>query len=100
MTFSNSPDQKFFNEQNHFIISQIIQKRKAQSITQAELAAAIEISEEEYASYENGINHMSASVLFLVSTILDGNPLSLLEEVAQISDFKVVNKNSARLAVI
>jgi hypothetical protein len=43
---------------------------------------------------------MSASVLFLVSTILDGNPLSLLEEVAQISDFKVVNKNSAILAFI
>lgn len=81
MAHSHTDFDQSFDEVNTLLIARMASRRRELSITQEEIAEAIGISEEEYSFYENGVEPMPASVVFLASIILDGDPLAFINEV-------------------
>ncbi len=72
-------DATIFDNKALLLSKKLSNKRCELNISVYEIAQAIGISEEEYIAYEDGVEEIPASVLFLVSVILDGNPLAYLE---------------------
>ncbi len=80
MVHSHSPENGHLEESNMFLVSRMAERRREMKISYEELADAIGVSSDEYIAYENGLEHMPASVAFLASIILDGDPMAYIAE--------------------
>ena len=71
------------DEKNQLLVKKLSDRRRELNMSVYELSAAIGMDEEEYIAYENGQEEMPASVLFVASVMLNGDPLTYLQELEE-----------------
>ena len=100
MVRTHSPENGYLEENNMFLVSRMAERRREMKISYEELAEAIGISSDEYIAYENGLEHMPASVAFLAAIILDGDPMAYMAELETNTISGSVPSNRKNLSAI
>ncbi len=64
---------QWVEQEEHLVASKLFHLRSKMNVERSQLAEALDIEEYELANYENGIEPVPATTLFLISTYLGVN---------------------------